>query len=43
MLAAQGMAAVAMDVLGFSLVVALALASFLGLGLISSALLARAI
>lgn len=41
-LAAQGMAALAMDVLGFSLVAAVALAGFLELGLISSALLARA-
>ncbi|MFS0700094.1 helix-turn-helix domain-containing protein [Cellulomonas sp. 179-A 4D5 NHS] len=41
-LAAQGMAALAMDVLGFSLIAAVALAGFLELALISSALLARA-
>lgn len=42
LLAAQGMASVAMDVLGFTLVAAVALAGFLELALVSSALLARA-
>jgi hypothetical protein len=41
-LAAQGMATLAMDVLGFPLIVAIALAGFLELALVSSALLARA-
>lgn len=41
-LAAQGMASLATDVLGFSLLVAVALAGFLELALVSSALLARA-
>jgi hypothetical protein len=41
-LAAQGMATLAMDVLGFPLAVAIALAGFLELALVSSALLARA-
>ncbi|KGM02439.1 hypothetical protein Q760_13505, partial [Cellulomonas cellasea DSM 20118] len=42
LLAAQGMASVAMDVLGFTLVAAVGLAGFLELALVSSALLARA-
>lgn len=41
-LAAQGMASLAIDVLGFPLVAAVALASFLELALVASALLARA-
>lgn len=41
-LAAQGMASLAVDVLGFSVLAAVALASFLELALVSSALLARA-
>lgn len=41
-LAAQGMASLAVDVLGFNLLAAVALASFLELALVSSALLARA-
>lgn len=41
-LAAQGMASLATDLLGFPVVVAVALASFLELALVSSALLARA-
>ena len=41
-LAAQGMASLAVDVLGFPLVAAVALASFLELALVASALLARA-
>ncbi|MGL5858317.1 MAG: hypothetical protein ACRC35_07935, partial [Angustibacter sp.] len=41
-LAAQGMTSLARDVLGFPLLVAVALASFLELALVSSALLARA-
>lgn len=41
-LAAQGMASLAVDVLGFPIVAAVALASFLELALVASALLARA-
>jgi len=41
-LAAQGMASLATDLLGFPVLVAVALASFLELALVSSALLARA-
>lgn len=41
-LAAQGMAAVAVDLLGFNLAAAIALSGFLELALVSSALLARA-
>lgn len=41
-LAAQGMASLATDLLGFPVLVAIALASFLELALVSSALLARA-